>query len=571
MNSKSNLKQHAAGYLRCSTDRQDYSISDQKETILEKSRQDGFEISEWFVDEGQSGVSIEKRKAFQNMMRKIESHARDWTKIYVYDFSRWGRWGDPDEAAYWEFHCKRYGVNVDYAMEDLPKGNFASALIKTVKRAEAGEFSRKLSELTTRGSRTTARNGFWNGAEAPFGYARLLVDKDGVTPIKVLKRGERKYQKEQKVKLVPGDPHEIAIIKEIFDMYVNQSMGLKLIASSFNERKIPSARGGKWGITIIHRIITNRVYIGTYIWGKNKNGKFSQSENTWNDTNTSKWLHDEEKWVVVENCHEPIIDQEIFDKAQIIRQKRDSFGTKKGQPKKDSPYLVTGLMYCKDCQNLFIGHTIKQEKRVYNYYIDAGNHYKGSANCKGLGFVPRQKIDDFVLDQIGRRIENQDWHNLVKSKLSQMLKNDDQGEDRIASIDSRIKEVNKGISNLLDLAEAGELDGEIRQRLKLRQQEKQRLEDEKQKFLKTQRNVARKENIVEEIMISFQGIGMALQSGTNDEKKQIIKTFVHKIELDKKAREAVCFFKKVPAREQLNNYVQCSHRSARRELPGIIR
>ena len=175
-----NAKTPVVGYVRCSTDKQGYSILDQKKAITEFANRLGYEITEWFADEGKSGVGMEHRRALVRMLELVGREQADFKYILVYDVSRWGRYGDPDEAAYWEYHCKRCGVEVLYVSENFPEDNrMATAMLKMMKRVEAGEYSRKLSHLSTRGSRTAAEHGFWNGATAPYGYKRLLVDDKG--------------------------------------------------------------------------------------------------------------------------------------------------------------------------------------------------------------------------------------------------------------------------------------------------------------------------------------------------------------------------------------------------------
>lgn len=322
-----NAKTPVVGYVRCSTDKQGYSILDQKKAITEFANRLGYEITEWFADEGKSGVGMEHRRALVRMLELVERERADFKYILVYDVSRWGRYGDPDEAAYWEYHCKRCGVEVLYITENFPEDNqMATAMLKMMKRVEAGEYSRKLSHLATRGSRTAAEHGFWNGATAPYGYKRLLVDDKG-NPVKVLEKGERKYQKNWKVKLTPGDRRKINIVRKIFDLYVNKDIGLKAICSTLNREGIPSPKGGKWGITIIHRILSNEVYTGTLIWGKTKKGKFAMAENTWGDSNPTKTFHDKDFWVVCVNAHEAIIDRDFFEKARILANARNRFGT----------------------------------------------------------------------------------------------------------------------------------------------------------------------------------------------------------------------------------------------------
>src|SRR3546814_4276757 len=86
-----------------------------------------------------------------------EMRISDWSSdvcssdLLVYDVSRWGRFQDPDEAAACELRCKRAGITVHYCAEQFENdGTIGSSIIKTVKRAMAGEYSRELSRSEER-------------------------------------------------------------------------------------------------------------------------------------------------------------------------------------------------------------------------------------------------------------------------------------------------------------------------------------------------------------------------------------------------------------------------------------
>ena len=81
----------AAAYLRCSTELQQLSISDQKKEILEFAGKMNFEVVRWFVDEGKSGVLTKGRPAFGEMTAMVESEKHDFAAVLCYDVSRWGK------------------------------------------------------------------------------------------------------------------------------------------------------------------------------------------------------------------------------------------------------------------------------------------------------------------------------------------------------------------------------------------------------------------------------------------------------------------------------------------------
>ena len=167
----------AAQYVRMSTEHQQYSTSNQGDKIKEYADKRGIEIVRTYADDGKSGLSIGGRASLQKLIADVESGAADYTLILVYDVSRWGRFQDADESAYYEYICKRRGIHVVYVAEQFENdGSPVSTIVKGVKRAMAGEYSRELSAKVFIGQCRLIELGFRQGG--PAGYARVSSAPD---------------------------------------------------------------------------------------------------------------------------------------------------------------------------------------------------------------------------------------------------------------------------------------------------------------------------------------------------------------------------------------------------------
>src|SRR5260370_9808234 len=92
---------------------------------------------------------------------------------------RWGRFQDADESAYYEYICRRAGIEVRYCAEQFENdGSIASTIVKTVKRAMAGEYSRELSAKVFAGQCRLIELGFRQGGIAGYGLRRRLIDQN---------------------------------------------------------------------------------------------------------------------------------------------------------------------------------------------------------------------------------------------------------------------------------------------------------------------------------------------------------------------------------------------------------
>ena len=311
----------AAQYLRKSTDHQQYSTENQSETNLAYAAAHGMEVVRTYSDDGISGLTFEKRDALRRLILDVQGGNVAFKVILVYDVSRWGRYQDVDESAYYEFICRRSGIAVHYCAEQFANdGSPLAALIKGWKRAMAGEYSRDLSVKVFVGQTRLARQGYMLGGFAGYGLRRLLVDQNGV-PKCTLAKGERKSIANDRVLLVPGPPDEIAIVRSIFSMFVDEGKREYLIAAALNERGIVNGLGRPWQSTNIVRILGNEKYVGNNIWNCSSC-----------KLQTPVSRNDPKLWIRADGVLPPILDRSVFDAAQRILQTRGKT-TATGRPR----------------------------------------------------------------------------------------------------------------------------------------------------------------------------------------------------------------------------------------------
>src|ERR1035438_772852 len=109
----------AAAYVRMSTEHQQYSTSNQMDVIREYAKRHGLEIVKEYSDEGKSGLNMEGRDSLGQMIRDVQEGRAEFSVILVYDVSRWGRFQNPDESAFYEYACRQAGVVVHYCAEQF--------------------------------------------------------------------------------------------------------------------------------------------------------------------------------------------------------------------------------------------------------------------------------------------------------------------------------------------------------------------------------------------------------------------------------------------------------------------
>jgi DNA invertase Pin-like site-specific DNA recombinase len=297
----------AAQYVRMSTEHQKYSTDNQSAVITKYAAKRGFEIVRTYADEGKSGLKLDGRDALKQLLSDIENRRADYAVVLVYDVSRWGRFQDPDEAAAIELMCKRAGIQVHYCAEQFENdGSIGSSIIKTVKRAMAGEYSRELSVKVFAGQSHLIRLGYRQGGAAGFGLRRLLVDENG-DPKSELGRGEHKSITTDRVILVPGPPEEIAIVRELYRRFVAERATEAELAQMLNRRGVLTDLGRPWTRGTVHQLLINEKYVGNNVWGRTSfKLKHARVRNA------------PEEWVRHDGAFKAIVDRELFEKAQQI-------------------------------------------------------------------------------------------------------------------------------------------------------------------------------------------------------------------------------------------------------------
>ncbi len=303
----------AAQYVRMSTEHQRYSTENQSDAIAHYAEQRGIEIVRTYSDEGKSGLRIQGRDGLKQLIDDIQSGKADFEAVLVYDISRWGRFQDADESAYYEYICKRAGISVVYCAEQFENdGSPVSTIVKGVKRAMAGEYSRELSQKVFTGQCRLIELGYRQGGPPGFGLRRMLIDEHGVAK-GILERGEHKSIQTDRVTLVPGPAEEIAIVREIFQAFVEDLKSETEIAEALNARGILTDLGRAWTRGTVHQILINEKYIGNNVWNRSS---FKLKKR--------RVQNDPDIWVRAEGAFEGIVDPDLFAAANAIINARSS-------------------------------------------------------------------------------------------------------------------------------------------------------------------------------------------------------------------------------------------------------
>jgi len=295
-----------------SEDRQDYSLSIQAAAILAYAQANGMLVVQTYEDGGKSGVRAENRSAWLQLMEDIETGRGGFRALLVYDISRFGRFQNPDEAAYYEFRCLRRGVPVHYVAEHFATGSSSiNAILKAMKRSMAAEYSRELSVKVRAGQVAVLKAGFAAGMKAQcLGFRRQLVSSSGEVK-GLLGIGQRKAIQSDRVRVVLGPAEEVDLVRYIFRLYAEGAAPPEKLAEKLNAEGHSKVLGKPFTRMIIRGILKNELYRGTFVWGKSVRPFGGKASKTSPDS-----------WVRCEGVVPPIVSQELFERAQAIMSAR---------------------------------------------------------------------------------------------------------------------------------------------------------------------------------------------------------------------------------------------------------
>lgn len=287
------------------------------------------------------------------------------------DLSRWGRdyieCGKYTDYIFPSLGCRFIALND--GVDTLHKNNEMVMILKNVMNdLYARDTSNKIKAV----KKSTFLSGKYVGAYAPLGYQKSPEDKHVLIP----------------------DPVTAPVVKRIFDLRC-QGLSYRKIATILNEDGVPTPRdyyymalskqnprsdGGYWQGQTIKSILQNEVYLGHTV--QNKTGNVSYKVHKLVPKPTDEWIK-------VENTHEPLISQEVWEQVRRMDEQNMRNRTKKD----GTTALFAGLLYCMDC-----GSPMKHchESRKHKDGSESPYH---SYICNRYGFGGKTACSAHVLNQ----------------------------------------------------------------------------------------------------------------------------------------------------------------------------
>ena len=313
-----------------------------------------------------------------------------------------------------------------------------------------------------------------------------------------------------KNKLIIYEP-EAQIVRNIFNMaFTGNQVGV--IRDYLNSNNILTANKSRynkdtfWENKTVKNILKNKVYIGTTV--QNKRSRISYK-------NRKIKTNPEEKWIEVENTHEPIIDKKIFDAVQkmVIVQNYN-------RNEKKNMFLLDGLLFCYECK-----HKIGvRGKKNGNYYMVCNNYRRNSKLklCTSHGFS-YSNLEETIISYIKNLFQKIDSEKIELEVKKGMTKYD-YGKI-LQKLEKEIKLINNNIDQMYVDKLNNKISEEMYERLfsklknEIKQKENEYIEIKKQKEEAKQDDTEKIKSVVQNFL--------SLNKATSE----IMKVIINKIEI----------------------------------------
>lgn len=300
------------------------SVENQRIMLERYVHEQGWTLYSTYCDDGVSGTTFD-RPGFNQLI--ADATAGRINLVLCKDLSRLGRdyieAGKYTDVVFPSLGCRFIALND--GVDTIHKNNEMLVILKNVMN---DLYARDTSNKIRAVKQSTFKAGKYVGCYAPIGYRKSAGDKH----------------------ILEIDPVTAPVVRRIFDMRL-QGDSFRKIARTLNEEGVPSPRGfyymaeGRpnlrsetpyWNDVTVKTILRNEVYLGHMV--QNKTGTVSYKVHK--QINKPK-----EEWVKVENTHEPLISQEVWDAVQRL----DNHPSKGRSGSDGEISTFAGVLYCMDC------------------------------------------------------------------------------------------------------------------------------------------------------------------------------------------------------------------------------
>lgn len=481
-----------AAYCRVSTDKSDQlnSLEAQKRFFTDYTEHNGHNLVRLYADEGISGTKTKNRKEFLQLMKDAQQGL--FEMVVVKDISRFAR--NTVDLLQSIRTLKALGIETTFLTANMTVLG-QSEFVLTIFGALAQEESANTSKRVKFGKRMNAEKG--RVPNIVYGYDKIAGDYFNLGI----------------------NEAESRVVRQIYDWYTKEGYGAAKIANMLNEQKVRTKRNCSFSQNAVCRILTNELYTGKIINGKEEVKDFLTG------TRAEK---DESEWMVTDRPDFRIIEPEQFDKAQaILAGRHGAFNMKK--ERQSNKYLFSTLIKCKECGWSF-RRMVRTYKNTYVRWVCSGHNGRGADSCPNAVTIDEeeliQALEEYFAEML--RAKKGIIDHVVKEFIK-IYKAKDENEDYEKELNDKLARLKKTRQKYMDMYTDDLISREeLNEKIGGMKSEVEKLEND---LKLVQYNLNKGDQLEDIIKMTFRNIEdiVSVRDMTNEQLKQIIQ----KIEVDK--------------------------------------
>lgn len=362
-------------YLRKSrmdTDYEEVSVAEtlsRHRTTLEKlCRSKKLQVAE-ILEEVVSGESLSARPKMQRLLELVGTGT--YAGIVCMDIERLSR-GSSMESGYIMQVLQVNGCKIITPGKTYDLQNESDEQFTDMKFMFSRYELKTINSRLVRGRNHSASEGKYMGSMAPYGYRTFKLPGEKGNSLTI-------------------EPEEAKVVRMIFDLYGQQSLGYNAIAYKLNDMHIP-ARKGQWSQTSIVNILNNEVYLGKIRW------RHEPVKRVVKDGMLAKKRILNEDYEVYDGRHEPIITQEQWELVKAAQNRRGHHSTHKS---KELQNAFVGILFCEKCGSKLKRNVPGKTQGTTPWYRCPGRHCNcRSIKCHTVEDAVRKAMDDWLDEYI---------------------------------------------------------------------------------------------------------------------------------------------------------------------------
>jgi DNA invertase Pin-like site-specific DNA recombinase len=518
-------------YGRVSTEQQateaQTSLADQDRAIEGLAAKLGAVIGARYRDEGASGATVEQRPDLMRLLADCAASPRKASRpglVLVLNDSRWGRFPDPEESAYWRTHLRRLGWVVRFAENDDTDNLTVRSVMRAIVASQATQKREDVRANAKRGSRGTASLGYWATLE-PYGYRRKVVFPLGRE--RILASGQRKAI-DEKVMLEP-DPTEAGVVREMFMRYAAGSDTLSTLVEWLRV-EVPAR---KWTRAAVRYTLGNVAYVGDVVSGKTTAGHHERTGAP------------EGEWVIRRDAHPPIVSRTLFAVVQDVLARN-----KKWTNRVRTDWLVSGLVLCPCGRPLLAsgGHNSKSGS-ITRAYRCASKTGVPSDRCEHRGTIKKEWLEQAVIGAVAAVVGAPAHRRRLAAHLDAALAAQRAApEATLAQLDTEIAEGVRSRDRLVQAVADGTLVGdEARARLDTVRRQLARLEARRDALVRDRANTRTLDAERDRLLALTMDFRTAVATLTGPALRELLRPWIARAVFDPSTRTLTLDIRHLPA------------------------